>query len=70
MQAGWILEISRILPGAIGWPAYLASRVCVASAFVLVFTDYDIVRTDDICCHCSHVAGKWDPPMDAGLHAA
>jgi 4-amino-4-deoxy-L-arabinose transferase-like glycosyltransferase len=34
---GWILEISRILTGAVGWPAYLASQVCVTSAFLLVF---------------------------------
>jgi hypothetical protein len=34
---GWILEISHILTGAVGWPAYLASQICVASAFLLVF---------------------------------
>ena len=34
---GWILEISRILTGAVGWPGYLASQLCVATAFLLVF---------------------------------
>jgi 4-amino-4-deoxy-L-arabinose transferase-like glycosyltransferase len=34
---GWILEASHILTGAVGWPAYLASQLCVATAFLLVF---------------------------------
>jgi 4-amino-4-deoxy-L-arabinose transferase-like glycosyltransferase len=34
---GWILETSRMLTGAVGWPAYLASQLCVAGAFLLVF---------------------------------
>jgi 4-amino-4-deoxy-L-arabinose transferase-like glycosyltransferase len=33
----WVLEASRIVTGAVGWPAYLASQLCVATTFVLVF---------------------------------
>lgn len=34
---GLLLEISRRLTGAIGWPAYLLSQLAVATTFVFVF---------------------------------
>jgi len=33
----WALEASRILTGAIGWPAYLLSQLCVAATFLFVY---------------------------------
>ena len=33
----WVLEASRILTGAVGWPAYLASQLFIAATFVFVF---------------------------------
>ena len=33
----WVLETSRILTGAVGWPAYLVSQLFVGATFVLVF---------------------------------
>jgi 4-amino-4-deoxy-L-arabinose transferase-like glycosyltransferase len=34
---GWVLEASRLLTGAVGWPAYLASQLFVAATFAIVF---------------------------------
>ena len=34
---GWVLEISRELTGATGWPAYLASQLFVAATYLAVF---------------------------------
>jgi 4-amino-4-deoxy-L-arabinose transferase-like glycosyltransferase len=34
----WVLELSRDLTGAIGWPAYLASQIFIALTFLFVFT--------------------------------
>ena len=34
---GWVLEISRELTGAVGWPAYLASQLFVAATYLAVF---------------------------------
>lgn len=34
---GWVLEISRELTGAVGWPAYLASQLFIAATFLCVF---------------------------------
>ena len=34
---GWILEISRELTGAVGWPAYLVSQLFVAATYLIVF---------------------------------
>lgn len=34
---GWVLEASRALTGATGWPAYLASQLFVAATYGLVF---------------------------------
>ena len=33
----WVLEASRLLTGAVGWPAYLVSQLFVAAAFACVF---------------------------------
>jgi 4-amino-4-deoxy-L-arabinose transferase-like glycosyltransferase len=33
----WVLEASRVLIGAVGWPAYLASQLFVAATFALVY---------------------------------
>jgi 4-amino-4-deoxy-L-arabinose transferase-like glycosyltransferase len=33
----WVLEASRVLTGAVGWPAYLASQLFIAATFVFVF---------------------------------
>lgn len=33
----WALEASRIVTGAVGWPAYLVSQLFIAATFVLVF---------------------------------
>jgi 4-amino-4-deoxy-L-arabinose transferase-like glycosyltransferase len=33
----WGLETSRILTGAVGWPAYLVAQIFVAATFVFVF---------------------------------
>jgi 4-amino-4-deoxy-L-arabinose transferase-like glycosyltransferase len=33
----WVLEASRLLTGAVGWPAYLVSQLFVATAFLCVF---------------------------------
>lgn len=34
---GWVLEASRQLTGAIGWPAYLASQLFIAATLLFVF---------------------------------
>lgn len=34
---GWVLELSRELTGATGWPAYLASQLFVATTLLFVF---------------------------------
>ena len=34
---GWVLEVSRELTGSIGWPAYLASQVFVATTLLFIF---------------------------------
>lgn len=34
---GWILEASRLLTGAVGWPAYIISQLFVAGTFLIVF---------------------------------
>jgi 4-amino-4-deoxy-L-arabinose transferase-like glycosyltransferase len=33
----WVLETTRILTGAVGWPAYLVSQLFVAATFMLVY---------------------------------
>lgn len=33
----WLVEASRIVTGAIGWPAYLISSLCIAATYGLVF---------------------------------
>ena len=33
----WVLEASRLLTGAVGWPAYLISQIFVATTFAFVF---------------------------------
>jgi 4-amino-4-deoxy-L-arabinose transferase-like glycosyltransferase len=33
----WVLEASRLLTGAVGWPAYLLSQACVATSFLCVY---------------------------------
>src|SRR5438046_2732050 len=33
----WILEISRLATGTVGWPAYLVSQLFIAATFVFVF---------------------------------
>ncbi len=33
----WALEASRIVTGAVGWPAYLLSQLCVAATFLFVY---------------------------------
>jgi 4-amino-4-deoxy-L-arabinose transferase-like glycosyltransferase len=33
----WVLEISRLLTGTTGWPAYLVSQIWIALTFVLVY---------------------------------
>jgi 4-amino-4-deoxy-L-arabinose transferase-like glycosyltransferase len=33
----WVLEVSRLLTGTTGWPAYLVSQLWIALTFVLVF---------------------------------
>src|SRR5262249_54770045 len=33
----WTLEASRLLTGAVGWPAYLVAQIFVATTFVFVF---------------------------------
>lgn len=33
----WALEASRLVTGAVGWPAYLVSQLFVAATFVIVF---------------------------------
>jgi hypothetical protein len=33
----WALEASRLATGAVGWPAYLLSQVCVALTFLCVY---------------------------------
>ncbi len=34
---GWALEASRVVTGAVGWPAYLTSQLFVAATYVCVF---------------------------------
>jgi 4-amino-4-deoxy-L-arabinose transferase-like glycosyltransferase len=33
----WVLEISRLATGAVGWPAYLVSQLFIAGTFVFVY---------------------------------
>lgn len=33
----WLLEASRWLTGAVGWPAYVLSQLCIAATFGLVY---------------------------------
>ena len=33
----WVLETTRILTGAVGWPAYLASQLFIAATFVFAY---------------------------------
>jgi 4-amino-4-deoxy-L-arabinose transferase-like glycosyltransferase len=33
----WALEATRLVAGAIGWPAYLLSQACVATTFLFVY---------------------------------
>jgi hypothetical protein len=33
----WALEATRLVTGAIGWPAYLLSQACVAATFLFVY---------------------------------
>jgi Dolichyl-phosphate-mannose-protein mannosyltransferase len=33
----WVLQMTRILTGAVGWPAYLVSQLFIAATFVLVY---------------------------------
>jgi len=33
----WALEASRIVTGAVGWPAYLLSQLCIGATFLLVY---------------------------------
>ena len=33
----WVLEASRILTGAVGWPAYVVSQLFIAAAFLFAF---------------------------------
>ena len=33
----WVLEATRILTGAVGWPAYLVSQLFVAATFLFVY---------------------------------
>lgn len=33
----WVLEASRVLTGAVGWPAYLASQLFIAATFVCAY---------------------------------
>lgn len=33
----WLLEASRWLTGAVGWPAYVISQLCIAATFGLVY---------------------------------
>lgn len=33
----WLVEVSRIVTGQVGWPAYLLSALCIASTYGLVF---------------------------------
>ena len=33
----WVLEASRIVTGAVGWPAYLVSQLFIAATFISVF---------------------------------
>jgi 4-amino-4-deoxy-L-arabinose transferase-like glycosyltransferase len=33
----WLLEISRLATGAVGWPAYLVSQLFIAATFVFVY---------------------------------
>jgi len=34
---GWALEISRLVTGATGWPAYLLSQLGIVASFLLIF---------------------------------
>ena len=34
----WLLEGSRVLTGAIGWPAYVISQLFVVATFLIVYT--------------------------------
>jgi hypothetical protein len=34
---GWMLELSYLLTGAYGWPAYIVSQLFIAASFILVF---------------------------------
>ena len=33
----WLLEVLRYLTGAVGWPAYFLSSVCVVATYIVVF---------------------------------
>jgi 4-amino-4-deoxy-L-arabinose transferase-like glycosyltransferase len=33
----WALEASRLVTGAIGWPAYLLSQACIAASYLFVY---------------------------------
>jgi hypothetical protein len=33
----WALEATRLITGAIGWPAYLLSQACVAAMFLFIY---------------------------------
>jgi len=33
----WVLEATRVLTGAVGWPAYLVSQLFIVATFVLVY---------------------------------
>jgi 4-amino-4-deoxy-L-arabinose transferase-like glycosyltransferase len=33
----WVLQTTRVLTGAVGWPAYLASQLFIAATFVFVY---------------------------------
>src|SRR5262249_23675454 len=35
--SSWVLEITRLLTGVVGWPAYLAAELFVAGTFAFVY---------------------------------